>query len=298
MTLHQLKAFSTVAKFGSFTEAAGALDLCQPSITILIKILEKELKIKLFDRLGNGIRITPAGEMVLQYSENMLENSNRIELEAKKYNGLEKGRIIVGTSFTSGVSFVPKAIQEYKEKYSGIVLSLNVDRSRALEKDLLEGKIDIAILSHEVNSLQLHCIPHRTEKIVVIAPPNHPLASRRGISLELLAEESFCLSKYLGRTRKKIEELFSEKGLPLNITLELNDNYGTREATKTAVACGMGLGFNFMCHVMSDVNAGRLTILDVPEIQLTQKLHVVFHKNRMNSSIIQSFSKFLQEYNK
>ncbi len=140
MTIHQLKVFVMAAELGSFTEAGVTLDLRQPSVTALIQGLERDLKVKLFDRFGHKIRLTGAGERLLQHGKEMLAKADQIMDEMNEIRGLEAGKLSVGTSFSSGASFVPLAIQTFKKQFPGIDLHLKVDRSSTLEKDLLDRR--------------------------------------------------------------------------------------------------------------------------------------------------------------
>ena len=296
MTLHQLKVFTLAAKLGSFTEAGVTFNLRQPSVTALVQGLERDLKVKLFDRMGNKIRLTGAGERLLHLAKEMLAKADQITEEMDEIRGLEIGKLSVGASFTPGASFVPLAIQTFKRQFPGIDLHLKVDRSRTLEKNLLEGTVDLAILSHTPESPLLIGKAHRIEDIVIIAPPNHPLAKKRSVPLELLAKESFIMSKKGSHNRKEIEQAFAEKGLSLKIVLEVDVHYGTRDAAMTSVASGIGLAVNHMCHVIGDVKLGRLAVLNVPELKLKRTMNIVVRKNRESSSLILAFINFLDDY--
>ncbi len=284
------------AELGSFTEAGVTLDLRQPSVTALIQGLERDLKIKLFDRMGHKIRLTGAGERLLQHGKEMLAKADQITEEMDEIRGLDTGKLLVGTSFTSGASFAPLAIQTFKRQFPGIDLHLKVDRSRGLEKDLLEGAIDVAILSNFPTSPLLIGKPHSDEKVAIIAPSNHPLAKMRSVPLEVVAEEPFVVSKEGSYNRAMIEHAFAEKGLSLKIVLEVDVHYGSRDTIKTAVASDLGLAAIHMCHVIGDVKLGRLAVLNVPELKLERTIHIAVHKSRQTSTLIQAFINFLKRY--
>jgi len=210
-------------------------------------------------------------------------------------NGLEKGKLSVGTSFTAGSSFVPIAVPAFKKEFPGINLIFKIDRTESLEEKLLDGKIDVGILSRAPNSSLLLAKPHRKEKIVIFAPVNHPLANRRSVSMQLLAKEQFVIANG-SMNRGMIERAFAQKGLPLNIVLEIDVHYGSREAVKTAVASGVGIGQSLLCQVTDEVLAGRLAVLNVPELNLHRTIHITVHKSRETSSLVQAFIEFLEGY--
>ena len=296
MTLHQLKVFTMAAELGNFTEAGVTLDLRQPSVTALIKGLERNLKVKLFDRFGNKVHLTGAGERLLQHAKEMLVKADEITEEMKEIRGLELGKLSVGTSFGPGSSFVPIAIQRFKGQFPGIDLHFKVDRSRALEKDLLNGTLDIAILNNAPESPLLLTKLHRNEDIVIIAPPNHPLAKKHSVPLEALAKEPFIVTKEGSNNRASIEKAFAENGLSLRVVLEIDIHHGNRDANRTAVASGIGLGYTFACNVIADVMAGRLKVLDVPDFKAKRTIHITVHKARVKLSLVQAFIGFLEDY--
>ena len=204
----------------------------------------------------------------------------------------------MAASFTAEAAFIPLAIQKFKQKYSGIELHFRIDRSALLEKALLDGALDVAILSRAPEFSQLIGIPYVEEKIVVTAPPNHPLVKMSSVPLEVLAKEPFVVSKDGSRNRKALMEAFAKKGLTFKIALEVDVMSGSRDAFKTAAASGIGLAVNHMCHVAGDIKLGRLKILKIPELNLIRHNYIAIHKRREKSSLVQTFIDFLKKNTK
>jgi DNA-binding transcriptional LysR family regulator len=289
MTFHQLKVFSVVVKLGSITRAGEALELRQPSVTMLIQNLEREFAIKLFDRLGKKIHLTDAGKKLLQYAGEILAKAEMLKDEIDEIKGLEKGKLSVGASFIAGATFIPVAVQEFHEKCTGIEILLKIERSCVLERGLLEGAVDLAILSRAPESPLLIGTPYREEKAVIIASPNHPLTKRRSVSLEALAKEPLISAGRGSFLRNTLEQLFAEKRLPFSMALEIDVERGGREAIN-------GIGPHFMCHVMVDVKVGRLKVLNVPDFKAKRTINITVHKARQSSSLVQGFVSFLERY--
>ena len=285
------------AELGSFTEAGVTLDLRQPSVTALIQGLERDLKIKLFDRMGNKIRLTEAGERLLPYAKNMLSTSDQILVEMDELKGLKKGKLSVGGSGYAGASFLPVALQEFKHQYPEIDVSLKIDRSLTLEKMLLEADLDLAVLGRPAESSLLFVDPYHEEDVVFIASSKHPFTRKRTVPLKLIAKEPLVISGNGSRVRGQLEQIFKEKGLPFTPRLEIDiHQLGGRDAEKNAVASGLGIGFLSQCYVELDVKAGRLKVLKVPELKLKRTIYIVAHKNRLDSPLVQAFSNFLKRY--
>ncbi len=296
MTLYQLKVFATVAKLGSFTQAAEGLHVRQPSVSLLIKGLERELEIKLFEKLGNKIHLTVAGEKLLQHAEEILAKAERIKEEIDEIKGLKKGKISVGGSALAAASFLPVVVQAFKKKHPGVEVILKIQRSDSLEKKLLEGELDLAILGWPLRSPLLVGEPYREEEIVVIAPSNHPLAKKRSVPLELLAKEPLISSEKGTFIRDMVEKRFALKGLPFSPILEVHEQFGARDAIRNAVANRLGLSFLSKSHVTRDVEAGRLKILKVLDFNLKRTMYIAVHKKQQGSSLVQAFIEFLRRH--
>ncbi|MFQ5904362.1 MAG: LysR family transcriptional regulator [Candidatus Binatia bacterium] len=296
MTLHQLKIFATVARLRNFTQAAESLHIRQPSVSLLIKGLERELEVQLFEKLGNKVHLTRAGEELLRHAEEILTKVERIKEEMDELKGLKKGKISVGGSGIATASFLTIAVQAFKKEHPKIEVTLRIQRSDHLEKSLLEGELDLAILSRAPRSPLLIGELHREEELVIIARPNHPFTKKRSVPLELIANEPLIVSEKGTNVREMVAQRFAERGLPFAPMLEVGVHRGGRDAIKSAVASGFGIGFITKSYVVSDVEAGRLKVLKVPELKLKRTMYIGIHKNRQSSSLVQGFIDFLRSY--
>ncbi len=295
MTLWQLKAFATVAREGSFTKAGKVLNIAQPSVSALIIDLQKELKVKLFEKLGTRTHLTEAGRRLLQIVERALGMIEKIPEEMEQVTGLKKGQIKVGGSVISAATFLPALVQRFQKEHPGVEVFFKVDRSHILEKNLLDGEIDIAVLGLAPHSSALITEPYREEDIVAIAPPDHPLARKRNVPLELLARHPIVIGDRSGSVvRNMVEKVFAERGLPFTLGLEVNMSSSGRDAIRNCVANGLGVGFISKCLVTGDIQSGRLKALRVPELKLKSTMYIAVHKNRTGSDLIQAFIKALK----
>jgi DNA-binding transcriptional LysR family regulator len=260
----------------------------------VIQDLQNELGVKLFERLGNKRQLTEEGKRVLQRAEAVLANTEAIKEDLDELRGLKKGRISVGSSGI-GTSLILPAIQEFKEEFPGLVLTLTIQKSDILQKKLLDGDLDVAILGLALQSPLIISEPYREEELVFIAPPKHPLAKKSATPLKLLAQEPLItfendsFSPIIART-------FAERGLSFKPLLKINLEMGSREAIKSAVASGLGISFLTKCHVLSDVKAGRISILKVPEFTLKRTMYLAVHRNRHHAPFVQEFITFLKQY--
>ncbi|MGH7829408.1 MAG: LysR family transcriptional regulator, partial [Candidatus Binatia bacterium] len=290
---HQVKVFTTVAKLKSFTLAGEQLRVRQPSVSLLVQGLQRELGVRLFERLGNKVRLTRAGEELLKRSEDILAKVEAIREAMDEFKGLKKGKISVGSSGLGTPAYLLASIKTFKEQYGGVDVVLTIQKSEVLQKKLVEGELDVAILGWPPSSNSLVSRPYREEEVVVIVSPDHPLANGEAVPLELVAQEAWIGYEKGSPLRELIEQRFAEKGLSYHPDLEINSEMGSRDAIKSAVESGLGIGFLCKCHVEANVQAGRMKLLNVPELNLKRTTYVATHKNRQTSSLVQVFIEFL-----
>ncbi len=298
MTFHQLKVFVTVAKLRNFTLAAQTLHVRQPSVSILMQGLQRELDVKLFERLGTKVHLTRAGEELVHRAERILAEVEGIKEGMEEIKGLKKGKLRVGGSAIAAASFLPVVIQAFKKKHPGVDVTLKIQGSESLQKQLLDGDLELAVVARAPHSPLLFSEHYREEEVVVIAPPDHPLARKHSIPLELLARERFVVSKKDSQMRDIVERIFAGRGLSLIPSLELDILFGGRDAIKNAVANGIGISVISKSYVDSDLKTGRLKVLKVPELKFKRTMYITVHKDRQNSPLVQVFKAFLRKYNK
>ena len=234
-----------------------------------------------------------AGERLLQDAEEIIAKVDGIKERMDEIKGLKKGKIRVGGSPIAAASFLPLTVQTFKKENPGVEVVLKIQRTDDLEKGLLEGQLDLALISWAPRSPTL-LSEHREEEIVVIAPPDHPLTRKRSVSLELLSKEALIALERGIPTREMVEQRFVQKAIPFAPSIEIGAEFGVRDTIRNAVASGLGIGFIAKCHVIGDIKAGRLKVLKMPELNLKRTIYIVMHKNRQTSTLVQRFRDFLK----
>lgn len=296
MTLHQLRVFVKVAEVQSFTEAAKALGLTQPSVSSLVQGLVDELQYELFERHGIKISLTPEGAVFVRRARDALAIIDGTKDEIDELHGLKKGTVVVGGSPIPAASFLPNVVQQFKKDHPGVQVVLKIQSNSSLERQLLERDVDLALVSGAPHSPLLRSEVYLEEQIVAIAPPHHPLARKRGVTLRMLAKEPLVAADSGLQTRDMVEQRFARKGVAFTPAIEVSGQIGARDAIRNAVANGLGIGFIAHCHVVGDVEAGRIKILNVPELNLKRVIYIVTHKNRQITPPVQAFKDFLRRH--
>src|SRR2546428_8132992 len=183
MEFHQLKYFVAVAEQRHFTKAARNLRIAQPSVSRAIRVLEEELGTPLFHRMKGNVALTSAGEVLLPWARRVLADVDGAALEVRELGDLRRGRLAVGATPSVPASLLPPARARFNAAFPGVELVLHEAGSRDLVRELEQGALDVALvilpLRHEV----LETTPLLREELVVAVAPDHPLASRKTISV-------------------------------------------------------------------------------------------------------------------
>lgn len=221
MELHQLRYVAAVAEAGSFTRAAELLYLAQPSLSVQIRKLEKELGVTLFERLGRKVELTTAGEAFLEHVRPALFHLERAREEAVAVRDLQRGRLAVGALPSVGATLLPKVLAEYRADHPDIEVRLiEHNLSTEFERMVQVGEFDLAVIRAPWQRPGITGRVLIREPMVAMLPPGHRLRGRAQIDLVELADDYFVgLLKGSG-LRTLLEQACARHGFKPNVIVE------------------------------------------------------------------------------
>jgi DNA-binding transcriptional LysR family regulator len=194
MNLRQLECFVAIVEEGSFTRAAGRVGITQPSLSQHVRSLEEELGGAVLERLPRGVALTPAGRTLLPEARAALRAVERGRRGARAALALETGDLEIATVLSMAVGLLPRYIRLWHERHPDVGIRLQEFRHRSLLEDAVEqGVADFAIGPLPLRAWEGPLEHVSWEEFVVVAPPGDPLASRRRVRLEELAEREWVL---------------------------------------------------------------------------------------------------------
>ncbi|RLQ94053.1 cidABC operon transcriptional activator CidR [Falsibacillus albus] len=193
MDIKHLQYFIEVTRFNSFTKAAEHLYITQPTISKMIKNLETELGVDLFERSGKKLILTDAGTVLLEQAKLIEKAFNNLQSELDNLLGLKKGHVRIGLPPIIDSRFFPNVIGRFHEHYPDITFQLVEDGSKKIEDDVEKNDLDIGVVVLPTKEELFHHFSFLKEDLKLIVPPSHPLADRKEVQLEELSEESFIL---------------------------------------------------------------------------------------------------------
>jgi DNA-binding transcriptional LysR family regulator len=194
MNLRQLACFVAIVEEGSFTRAARRVGITQPSLSQHVRSLEEELGGAVLERLPRGVALTPAGRTLLPEARAALRAVERGRRGARAALALESGDLEIATVLSMAVGLLPRYIRLWHERHPDVGIRLQEFRHRSLLEDAVEqGVADFAIGPLPLRAWEGQLEQVSWEEFVVVAPPGDPLASRRRVRLEELADREWVL---------------------------------------------------------------------------------------------------------
>jgi len=284
MDFDQLETFLEVAKLSSFSRAAEKRFLTQPAISAQIRALEEEVGARLLDRSGGKVAITAAGKVFQKYAEETLERRRVAMVALAEMHRVPRGEIVVAANEGTCLHILPEVFAEFKREYPKVAVSVKrLEHNKILEA-IVENSCDFGVISMPVTDKRLTVVPIHRDELVLIAPPDHPLASRRSVKIAEVLDYPLLLPK-LGRTRDALENIFHERGVKPTVSMELDSS----ELLKRFVAVGIGVGFIARSNVVEDLQAKVLAAVELADANIQRDLALVFRKDKALSRAALAF---------
>ena len=221
MELQTLRGFYWAGVHGSFSKAAKILNIGQSAISHQVKSLEEELHVKLYQRAGRGISLTPQGKILLAYIDIILQTLDNMETHFADLSDSPEGTVTLAAYRGIMKYKLPAIVQNFKRKNPEIRL---VILQRTLDSEVLDmvssGNIDFGITSSWNEFSDITFFEVWTYDMFLCVPANHRLAGRRRVALTEIAREPLILYERENSIRKRIEKIFKENNLSFNIVIE------------------------------------------------------------------------------
>jgi DNA-binding transcriptional LysR family regulator len=255
--LKQLRAFCTTARVGSISRAAEKLFLSQPSVSLQIQALERELETTLFERRGPSIRLTPEGKTLLEISLPLVQGiDSLIETFTERSGDLESGELDIAAGESTILYILPDIIKSFSEKYPGIRIKLHNVTGRDGMEMLRKDESDFAVGSMLEIPEDIHYYPIFQYNPVLITPPNHPLTKLKSVTLKDISPYGLILPPRHLSTWRMVDYVFQQHNLRYTVTLEA----GGWEVIKKYVEYGLGISIVTDICLTGDDDVGRINL--------------------------------------
>ncbi len=293
MDLRRLEIFLKVAELGSFSRAAEALFLTQPTVSEHVRALEDELGVQLLDRLGRGTTTTRAGQLLLGYARRLLALSREARQAIEQFQGRVSGELMVAGSTIPGEYVLPALIGAFRGKYPDVRISLRIGDSRQVQEWVEEGHVEIGIMGAVPASRVLDARQLMADELVLAVPPGHAWVARKSVSIADVKPEPLILRERGSGSREALEHALKEAGLDLT-AFHVVGEIASTQAVKQAVRAGLGVSFVSARAVSDECRAGLLACVKIRDLRVARAFHLVTHRDRSRSPLAQAFLTFVE----
>jgi len=295
MDLHQIMAFEAVVAHRSFTRAAEALCLTQPAVTRQIASLERELKTRLFDRLGKSVELTATGETLHRYAAEILRLASEAQTAVADVVTGSAGRLSVGANSTTATYLLPPLLRRFRALHPGVELVVHTGISAQVAEMVVANEVDIGVVTGYIPRKGLLDIPITDYTTVAVVFPGHPLTNTGApVRAEDLAGCPLILMEEGTNLRRYVDRLLSAAGLEERVTMEL-DNV---EAIKKMIEARLGISLLPLISVESEVASGRLValpLIDVPNAH--RYVTAIYRDDKYVTAALRGFLAMLRDTN-
>lgn len=283
MTLRDLEVYLAVYEHNSMRKAAESLYISQPSVSGVIRNIEEEYGVRLFERLNHRLHVTPEGEALANRARRLISQFQ--ELEHSLQNSAERDFLRIGATLTVGTCILPEILRSMKKLRSWVL----VENTRAVEARLVKGELDIGFVEGEIHHPDLEVSAVMDDPLIAVSNTQEPTP----LSLAELCQKYPLLMRESGSgTRAMLEEALLRRGVTWNEGWVCSNT----QALLRAAEAGLGVTVISRLLAQDSLAAGRLFEIPLSDCQLERSFRLVWHKDKFQGPSFQSFCALCREY--
>lgn len=290
MQVETLKVYSDLIDTASFSLAAKRNGITQSAVSQQIRALETKFDVVLIERGKKNFSMTPEGKVFLDASKEILELYNGIQDRFHELQNKVAGTLRIATVFSLGLHELPPFVKEFRAAYPQVDLKIDYIRSSQVYTEVIEGNADLGIVAYPSKRKGVTIEEFAQDKMVVICPPDHPLARRKTARFEDLADQKFVSFEPDLPTRKALDKALKNAGVTVRREMEF-DNI---ETVKRAVEIENGISIVPSRSVENEVKSGRLVSVDIRSEDMKRPLGFVQKRTRATSPAMREFIALLK----
>lgn len=275
MDFDQLTTFAEVVRQRSFSRAGEKVFLSQSAVSAQIRQLEEEYGEKLLDRAGKFVRLTPAGEVLLEYAQRLMTLRNESKRAVADQASTPRGVLTVGANEATCLYVLPEIFTEYHRMYPSVQIAIYRNFSHKIIERVEDGTIDTGIVTLPVKSPSLHVHPIFRDRIMLMTSVDNPLARRQSVKIGDVAGQPLIFPR-TGFTRQMLDKFFRPYRAQIRVTMELP----SIAMIKRFVAAGLGVSLISSRFAMDEVNAGQAALIPIEGVELWRELGLIYRRGR------------------
>jgi DNA-binding transcriptional LysR family regulator len=286
--LSLLRSFLQVADSGTITTAARRLFLTQPALSRRLQLLEADFGAELLQRSRQGVQLTEEGRLVQRFGSDLVERWDRMKDSVAAISSMDTGTVRLGGGATAVSFLLPAAIAEFQRSHPGILFQVKEAGSRDVERDVLEERIELGIVTLPVESDAVEILPLRRDRIVLVASKDHPLAKKSRIHVKSLQDQDLVGFESPSAIRSLIDGALHEAEVRVHVVMELR----SIPAILRMVGATDCLAFVSQLGVGGDTSGVR--VLPVTGLKIERQMAILRKRDRPLSPAAAQFVKLLR----
>jgi len=289
MQIESLSIFCDVARFRSFSQAADANKVTQSAVSQIVSQIEKRLGVQLVDRSTRPLRLTDEGQRFYRGCQDLVQRYYELT-ESMREIPNQQSIVRVAAIYSVGLRDMHRYVEYFQELHPGGNIQIDYHLPGKVHERVLDGTVDLGLVSFAKNSRDLIALPWRDEEVVLACAPGHPLAHLDSVSPSALSGHEFvALAKGLV-VRREFDRFLREHNVAFRVTMEF-DNI---ENTKKAVAEGAGIALLPEPTLRPEIGSGVLVAIPLMGCKLVRPMGIIHRKQQMSRAASQ-FIEVLQE---
>jgi len=292
MNLEHLRTLVSVVEQGSLSAAARARRISQPAVTKQIQRMESDLGLALLVRRPqHEVEMTPAGQRVVAFARQVLEQLESLEQELAELKTINQGTLHLAASTIPGEYVLPRLLAAFRAEYPQVELELSISDSVDVVRRLLADEADVGVIGSAERQPGLRLERLLRDRVVLAIPPDHPFAGREEIALDELQGQPLILREEGSGTQRSVEAALQTVGFRLpreQAALIL----GSTQAILQAVSQGLGLGFVSAMAAAPMQDVGRLSCARLQGVDLARDLYLAYLPERIADPMVARFLQF------
>lgn len=293
MNIQNFKIFSDLVESESFSRAAKLNGITQSAVSQQLRSMEKHFNILIVDRSQKRFRLTREGGKLHEAAKEILQIYNTLSIELQEMKKIISGTIHISTVYSIGLHGLPPYVKAFLAKYPKVNIRIEYRRASQVYEDILSNSIDLGLVAYPQKHKQLEILPFSVDKLILVTWPDHPLANRKTVAIEELANQKFVGFEPDIPTRKATDALFKKANIEIEPVMEF-DNV---ETVKRAVEINAGIAIVPQTTVEREVAQGTLKVVEFKDLVHERPLALIHRKGRILTPAMRKLIELLTSKN-
>ncbi len=295
MDIWQLHIFCKVVELRSFSNAAKAVRLSQPTVSTHIQELELEahFKTRLIDRSSREAHPTKAGQILYAYARKILALRDETEAAVAEFQGEIRGRLIIGGSTIPGAYLLPRIISEFIREYPDVTISLHIGDTEKIINDIISGISELGLVGAKTGDKKIVQEMLADDELRLVVWADHPWASEESVSLKMLMTAPFIVREQGSGTLKSLKESIRSAGCDMD-DFRIMAEMGSTEAVVQGIKARLGVSILSVIAVSEELACGALKAISIEGLNLKRSFYLTTPKQRSLSPLAEAFISFIR----